>query len=296
MAGGKELKMKIYIVDSFTEKRFCGNQAGVVLLESGKDFPEPDYMRQLAAELRYSETAFIKKLEKEVFKLRYFTPMQEVELCGHATIAAFTVLHKEGVIKAGSCRAETMAGDLEVKVSEKDIWMEMAVPRIIKIFDQEESEALYTSLSLDKYDAPEAMIPQIINTGLSDIMLPVKNQKALEAAVLKAQEVSLLSAAYSVTGIHLFCLEKDIEITARCRNFAPVCGIDEESATGTSNGALTWYLRQYGIVKPNEINRFVQGEAMGKPSVIKTIFDEKEGKPRIRVGGAAVIVLKGALV
>lgn len=288
--------MKIYIVDSFTEKRFCGNQAGVVLLESGEDFPEPDYMRQLAAELRYSETAFIKKLEKEVFKLRYFTPMQEVELCGHATIAAFTVLYEEGVIKAGSCKAETMAGDLEVKVSEKDIWMEMAVPRIIKIFDQEESEALYTSLSLDKYDTPEAMIPQIINTGLSDIMLPVKNQKALEAAVLKAQEVSLLSAAYSVTGIHLFCLEKDIEITARCRNFAPVCGIDEESATGTSNGALTWYLRQYGIVKPNEINRFVQGEAMGKPSVVKTIFDEKEGKPRIRVGGAAVIVLKGALV
>ncbi len=288
--------MKIYIVDSFTEKRFFGNQAGVVLLENGEDFPNPDFMRRLAAELRYSETAFVKQLEREAFNLRYFTPVQEVELCGHATIAAFTVLREEGVIKAGSYRAETMAGSLEIEVSGKDIWMEMAAPGTIKTFEREESAALYASLALDKSDAPEAMAPQIINTGLSDIMLPVKNQMALEKAVLNAQEVSRLSAVYDVTGIHLFCLDKDQEITARCRNFAPLCGIDEESATGTSNGALTWYLRQNGIIKPGEINRFIQGEAMGKPSVIKTIFDDKEEKPRIRVGGAAVVVLKGALV
>lgn len=288
--------MKIYIVDSFTEKRFFGNQAGVVLLENGEDFPNPDFMRRLAAELRYSETAFVKQLEREAFNLRYFTPAQEVELCGHATIAAFTVLREESVIKAGSYRAETMAGSLEIKVSDKDIWMEMAAPGTIKTFEREESAALYASLALDKSDAPEAMAPQIINTGLSDIMLPVKNQMALEKAVLNAQEVSRLSAVYDVTGIHLFCLDKDQEITARCRNFAPLCGIDEESATGTSNGALTWYLRQNGIIKPGEINRFIQGEAMGKPSVIKTIFDDKEEKPRIRVGGAAVVVLKGALV
>lgn len=288
--------MKIYIVDSFTEKRFCGNQAGVVLLENGEDFPNPDFMRLLAAELRYSETAFVKKLEREAFKLRYFTPAQEVELCGHATIAAFTVLREESVIKAGSYRAETMAGSLEIEVSDKDIWMEMAAPRTIEIFERKESAALYASLSLDKSDVPETMVPQIINTGLSDIMLPVKSQMALEKAVLNAQEVSRLSAAYDVTGIHLFCLEEALEVTARCRNFAPACGIDEESATGTSNGALTWYLRRHGLIKPGEINCFIQGEAMGKPSMIKTIFDEKEEKPRIRVGGTAVIVLKGALV
>ena len=91
-------------------------------------------------------------------------------------------------------------------------------------------------------------------------------------------------------------VEEALEVTARCRNFAPACGIDEESATGTSNGALTWYLRRHGLIKPGEINCFIQGEAMGKPSMIKTIFDEKEEKPRIRVGGTAVIVLKGALV
>ncbi|WP_195268995.1 PhzF family phenazine biosynthesis protein [Eubacterium sp. 1001713B170207_170306_E7] len=288
--------MKVYIVDSFTEKRFSGNQAGVVLLEGQEDFPKGDFMRRLAAELRYSETAFVKKVEQDTFKIKYFTPMQEVALCGHATVAAFTVLYQEKVIEAGRCQAQTMAGNLEVEVSEKAVWMEMAAPKTIKIFTPEESAALYASLALGTNDASEGLLPQIINTGLSDIMLPVKNQAALKAAVLDVQKVSRLSRACAVTGIHLFCLETAPNLTARCRNFAPACGIDEESATGTSNGALTWYLRQYGIIQSNKINTFIQGEAMGKPSVIKTVFEEKAGKPRIRVGGAAVIVLKGALV
>ena len=287
--------MKVYIVDSFTEKRFCGNQAGVVLIEKGEEFPNAVFMRQLAAELRYSETAFVKRMSKEAFHIRYFTPVQEVELCGHATIAAFTVLRQEGAIKDGGYRTETMVGELEIEVSGRDIWMEMAAPETIKIFTAEESADLYASLGLDARDAPEEMTAKIVSTGLSDIMLPVRNQSILAAAVLNAPEVSRLSESCHVTGIHLFCLEEETGITARCRNFAPACGIDEESATGTSNGALTWYLSQYGVVKPNEINCFTQGEAMKKPSVIKTIFDVKEGKPRICVGGTAVIVLKGVL-
>ena len=76
--------MKFYIVDAFTETTFGGNPAGVVILPEGADFPSDEVMVKTAAELRYSETAFIKKLGEKEFQIRYFTPAAEVDLCGHA--------------------------------------------------------------------------------------------------------------------------------------------------------------------------------------------------------------------
>ena len=75
-----------------------------------------------------------------------------------------------------------------------------------------------------------------------------------------------------------------------CRNFAPLYGIDEESATGTSNGALTYYLYRRGLVSPGKTNLFVQGEAMGKPSKIYSRLTENaDGSVSIRIGGSAVV-------
>ena len=79
--------MQYYIVDAFTEKLFGGNPAGVVLLDN--DFPPDRLMQQVAAELRYSETAFVRQDGADEFTVRYFTPRSEVDLCGHATIATF---------------------------------------------------------------------------------------------------------------------------------------------------------------------------------------------------------------
>lgn len=98
-----------------------------------------------------------------------------------------------------------------------------------------------------------------------------------------------------MVGIHLFYSELKQGITARCRNFAPLFGIDEESATGTANPALTWHLKLYGIVEPRKINYFIQGEAMGKPSVVQTMLTESNKGEIIKVGGSATIVFKGEL-
>ena len=84
--------MKFYIVDAFTEKKFGGNPAGVIILPEGADFPSDELCVKTAAELRYSETAFVKKLAEDEFQVRYFTPAAEVDLCGHATIASFKTL------------------------------------------------------------------------------------------------------------------------------------------------------------------------------------------------------------
>lgn len=76
-------------------------------------------------------------------------------------------------------------------------------------------------------------------------------------------------------------------MTAYVRNFAPLYDIDEEAATGTSNGALTYYLYRRGLVKPEGVNVFVQGEAMGRPSEIRSRLLPNGEK--IRVGGFAAM-------
>ena len=116
--------MRYYIVDAFTDRPFGGNPAGVVLL-GNDDFPDEGLMLQVAAELRYSETAFVRRLSATEYHMRYFTPAAEVELCGHATVATFALLHRLGMAD-GRCLCHTLAGDLAVEAGER-VMMQMAL-------------------------------------------------------------------------------------------------------------------------------------------------------------------------
>ena len=287
--------MKLYIVDAFTDQLFSGNQAGVALLGPGEDFPPKVFMRQVAAELKHSETAFVKPLDNITFQIRYFTPIEEVELCGHATIATFIVLQQEKLITEGSYTAVTLAGRLHITVNQDVIWMDMAEPKELRNFSEEESIALYQAYGLDLSHQPKDLSPKIISTGLSDILLPVNCYDALVEANQRTVPVTRLSSAYEVVGFHLFYVSPEDNVTAHCRNFAPLYGIDEESATGTANGALTYYLYQYGLIQPEEEHIFIQGESMGKTSVIKSLLTLKNDQVLIRIGGTGVISLKGEL-
>ena len=121
--------MKFYIVDAFTETLFGGNPAGVVILPDGADFPSDEVMVKTAAELRYSETAFIRRLNEREFNIRYFTPAAEVELCGHATIGSFKALLDGGHIKDNSrYMNHTLSGDLNIDVRDGFVLMDMASP------------------------------------------------------------------------------------------------------------------------------------------------------------------------
>ena len=86
--------MRIFVCDAFSSEIFKGNQAGVVVLEEKEDYPTETLMKNIAAELKHSETAFVKKIDNDKFKIRYFTPIEEVDLCGHATISVFSVLRE----------------------------------------------------------------------------------------------------------------------------------------------------------------------------------------------------------
>ena len=286
--------MELYIADAFTTRRFSGNQAGVALLGT-EDFPEEGFMRALAGELKHSETAFVRRTGEKSFHIRYFTPAEEVDLCGHATIASFTVLRDTGAIGPGDYALHTRSGDLEIGVGADAVWMDMAAPQDGRTFDEKEQAELYAAYGLTLADRPEGLAAQAVSTGLLDILLPVKDLAALERAVQNEGEVTRLSERYGVVGVHMFC-SNTADAAAHCRNFAPLYAIPEEAATGTSNGALTYYLYRRGLVKAGADNRFVQGEKMGKPSEILSRITETAGTVKVRVGGRAVLTLRCELL
>ncbi|MBE6031875.1 MAG: PhzF family phenazine biosynthesis protein [Clostridiales bacterium] len=296
--------MKFYIVDAFTTELFGGNPAGVVLL-GDRDFSEiPDeVMIKTAAELRYSETVFIKQEAPDRFHFRYFTPVEEVDLCGHATMAAFRVLVEEGLVSPGNQYAlKTLAGELTVETAEGETFMEMAEPRTLRVFEEgPETEELYEAMGLSPEDGIPGWLPEIISTGLPDILLPVQDPDTLNSMVMDREKLCELSRRYEVIGLHAFAPGGELGFnmfwapcTAFCRNFAPACGIDEEAATGTANGGLTYYLWKKDMIAAGGKNNFLQGESMGRPSWVRSLLSlDEESSPVIRIGGSAAILASG---
>ena len=277
--------MKAFVMDAFSTQLFGGNQAGVAL----PDRPlSDDTMRQIAAEFKHSETAFVIVNNDGSVTLRYFTPAGEVELCGHATIASFALLRQEGLLDDGSHIAHTKAADLNIEVSGGAVWMDMAPPQLLRKLTEVEWPELYAAYGLTPDDRPDGLTPWIVSTGLADIMLPVADHDTLMRAVQNEAAVTALSRRYDVTGVHMFCLGGDA-CTAYCSNYAPLYDIPEECATGTSNGALTYYLYQHGQVKAGEENTFLQGEHMHRPSQIRSRLYDTDGAVNVRIGGAAVM-------
>ncbi len=277
--------MKYYIVDAFTSEPFGGNPAGVVLLDGV--FPADKLMQQVAAELRYSETAFVQRNGPAEFTVRYFTPAGEVDLCGHATIATFGVLCQKGILRDGDlCMNHTLAGDLEVKAGEQ-VMMQMAAPRVMdKHVDAGRLHRIMAGTTMLSW--PDMLI-EIVSTGLPDIMMPVATVDGLNAMQPDMDALSELSREMEVAGVHAFALSDDGYV-AHVRNFGPLYGINEESATGTANAALTHYLYRRGLITAPATSRFLQGEAMGRPSVVATML---EGDGTIWVGGMSCILAEG---
>ena len=280
--------MKVYVMDSFSDRIFGGNQAGVVLADKAL---EPAVMQQVAAELKHSETAFVWQTE-EGNRLRYFTPAGEVDLCGHATVAVFALLRRLGRIEDGTHKALTRAGALEIEVSGETVWMDMAPPKTLGILPEESWEELYGAYGLTLEDRPADLPPEIVSTGLADIMMPVRDHETLLRAVQDERTVTELSRRFDVTGVHMFCLGEE---AVYCSNFAPLYDIPEECATGTSNGALTYYLYERSLVEPERENLFLQGERMERPSRILSRLTVQDGAVRVRIGGQAVMSLAGEM-
>lgn len=280
--------MRYFVVDAFTSEPFGGNPAGVVLLDG--DFPSERLMQQVAAELRYSETAFVRQDGPKEFTVRYFTPAGEVDVCGHATIATFGLLRCEGVLRDSVIvMNHTLAGDLAVEIGEQ-VMMQMAPPRVLETpIDAERLHRIMEGNAAITW--PERPV-EIVSTGLPDIIMPVGDLESLNALLPDMDALAALSRELNVVGVHAFAMTDD-GYTAHVRNFAPLYDIPEESATGTANAALTHYLQRRGYITAGATCRFMQGEKMGRPSVVAT---ELHPDGCIWVGGCSCIVAAGELL
>ena len=196
----------------------------------------------------------------------------------------------------------TLSGDLNIVVKDGFILMDMATPvKISEIACEEGLEELYTIMGLSYADQKAKgvnLIPQMISTGLPDIMMPVASRADLAAIAPDFPALSKLSERYEVVGVHAFTLDcegDEVKTTCHVRNFAPLYDIDEEAATGTSNGALTYYGYLNGFVSAGDDCRFVQGEAMDRPSVILSHIEADAETCKIQVGGTGVILAEGEI-
>lgn len=275
--------MKIYLIRAFTKDGQGGNLAGVVLDADGLDEKE---MQDIATKVNVSETAFLQKSDKANFKVRFFTPTAEVDLCGHATIATFSLLAKK--LSPGIYTQETKAGILNVEITlDGVIFMDQAVPEFLDMLD---STAIAKVLNIpDQWIINTKLKPQVVSTGLKDIMIPIDTREHLLEIKPDFKSITDMSKEHDVVGLHVFTLDTiQPEATAHARNFAPLYGINEESATGTSNGALACYLFENEKLTPSDHYIFEQGYNMDQPSEIYAKLENKNNI-RVKIGGRAVI-------
>jgi PhzF family phenazine biosynthesis protein len=275
------MSKKVYIVNAFTAEGQNGNPAGVVL--GADDLSEQDMLR-IAASIGLSETAFVSKSTKATRRVRFFTPTVEVPLCGHATIATWSLLHQLSLVPVGMHTQETGAGVLKVTVRDDGlVFMEQATA---EFFDEIAPVEVAGFLGIDVADFDMTLRPQIVSTGLRDLLVPVANRQVVAKLQPDLEGIAAFSRQHDISGFHVFAmLGKELSLAA-ARNFAPADGIPEECATGTSNGAMLCYLRANNVLPQQATYRIEQGEAMGRLSYIYGTFKGA----RIWIGGEATTI------
>lgn len=280
------MRVKVYTVNSFAKSINGGNPAGVVL---NADCLSDVEMKKIAGVIGFSETAFVMKSDLADFVVRFFTPNEEVDFCGHATIAVFHTISAQGHIKPGRYSQETKAGILNVQVMEDlSIMMNQNIPSYHEIIEKQE---IADSLNITVDEMLENLPVQIVSTALRDILVPIKSLDILNSINPDFKKVANISSKYNAVGYHIFTLESLNESNAHCRNFAPLYGIPEESATGTSNGALACYLYKYGELHTDCTTDISveQGYSMKKPSeIVISLTTQNKEIMEVRVGGKAL--------
>jgi PhzF family phenazine biosynthesis protein len=241
-------------------------------------------MQLVARELGHSETAFLFPSGKADYRIRFFTPAREVDLCGHASVAAAWVLASEGRLKRGRARQETNAGVLDLEIARDRVTVELAAPRVEPT--EVRPDELAAAIGAEALDPSRPI--QKAYAGVWVLVVPMGSEKAINLCQPAFGDVAALSLELGVAGTHLFAMEPGAPLYTRF--FAPAVGIPEDPVTGVANGALGGYLVLNGLAPGPEF-RVRQGDALGRPGELVVHATSKE----VRVGGPAVILSRGTI-
>jgi len=298
------LSRPVYIVDAFARTPFAGNPAGVVTRADGLS---GDQMQTIAREIGQTETCFVMRgTEAGVdYHLRWFTPTVEVDLCGHATVAAYTCLAAEGQIRFGvepaHLRHVTRRGVLSVWVAgehheARNVTMSAGVASLEAAPDNPEEVARAVGLDPGSVD-PE--LPLAIDGTSQRIIVPVGRL----ADLLKLTPDTAGMIGYGQRAPYRrYTLLCRAALDPRCRihlrHFAPANGIPEDPVTGTAHAVIAVYLESLGLQPPGDRVCYEgeQGHAMKRPGTVTVeLLREGDTLADVRIGGRGLIVVRGEI-
>lgn len=263
-------KIQVQILNAFVDNDKGGNPAGVVL---NADNLTDKQMLEIAGKVGLSETAFVSKSNQADFKLDFFTPNRRIAHCGHATVATFSYLKQLGLVKKDNTSKETVDGNRDIKLIGDLAFMEQMPPKYADV--NHRKYEILKSLGIKEKDLlPNAEI-QLVNTGNSFILIPVKSPEILENIIPNNEMIIELSDEFDLIGFYPFTTEiENKKRDASTRMFGPRYEIWEEAGTGMAAGPLACYLHDKMNIKKE---RFLiqQGEFMKEPSPSLIIVDLK---------------------
>jgi PhzF family phenazine biosynthesis protein len=259
--------LRITQVDSFTDRPFAGNPAGVCILPKPADVA---WMLNVAREMNLAETAFLVP-QRDSYDLRWFTPSVEVDLCGHATLASAHVLWEDGHLKPGvQARFHTKSGLLTA--DRQDPWIELDFPAT-PATAAEAPPGLTEALGAQ---------PKFVGRSKFDFLVELED----EGTVRKLDPDLGAIARVKARGVIVTSRANKGRYDFISRFFAPQSGVPEDPVTGSAHCALAPYWS--AKLGKNELMAF-QASARGGELRLRLEGD------RVRLGGQAVTVLRGEL-
>lgn len=281
--------IQVAIVNAFVDGGRGGNPAGVVL--SAERF-NTDQKQQIAARMGLSETAFVSPSNKADFKLEFFTPKQQIPHCGHATVASFSYLKQNGLLKKDRTSKETIDGCREILMDGEAAYMEQVAPCYESVSPLQ-LEKVLQALGIVESDLLDGVAPQVVNTGNSFLIIGLRDSETMQNLSVNLALVEEISNALGLIGFYVFTLTgigdgRD----AGTRMFAPRYGIAEEAATGMAAGPLACFL--HDVLKIDKHPYLIeQGHWMPAPSPslinVRLRFNDAGEIAGLHAGGRATV-------
>lgn len=258
------MKTPIYQVDAFTDSVFGGNPAAVCPL---KEWIRPELMQKIAMENNLSETAFFVR-EGDLYALRWFTPVAEVDLCGHATLASAHVLFEELGYSKEEIKFETRSGRLIVRKEGYHLAMDFPSDKMEQV---QGPPILYQALGIK---------PNIFTFKSDDYMIVLDSEREIAALQPDFRMLKEVDAR----GIIVTAPGDEVDFVSRF--FAPRHNIDEDPVTGSVHTKLTPYWSDR--LEKREMQARQISERIG----VLTVRDRGE---RVEILGKAVTYLRGEI-
>lgn len=263
----------LYRLAAFAEVPGGGNPAGVWV---GDKLPDASTMQEIAADVGFSETAFVAPASGFVRDLRYYSPEMEVPFCGHATIATGAVLGERG--GEGTYELATNIGTLPVRVRREGADYAVSLESVEPAHKPASADLLAQVLSMLRWSARDLdsqLPPALAYAGAWHMVIAAATLARLNKLDYDFEALKRLMLEHNLVTLQL--IYKASADLIHARNPFPVGGVVEDPATGAAAAALGGYLRDAGYLSAPARFRIRQGEAMGRPSVIDVAVPEAGG-------------------